>query len=292
MYNLIGELFKDDKIKNNNKNIHIHIISDSTGETVSTVSRSAIAHFKNFNPIEHSWVLVRSEKQLMNIIEEIKENKGLVIYTIIDKNLRKTLEKGCEKLGVPIVPVLDPVVSAIDNYFHYDLAIDEPGRQHSLSHGYFDRIGAMQFTLAHDDGQLSHDLESADIVLVGVSRTSKTPTSMYLANRGIRTANVPMVPKINLPDNLFSSKALIIGLTTSPERLIQIRKSRLSAVGEKKTTNYIEEDLIKEEVLLAKKLFLKNNWPIIDVTRKSIEETAAAALEYLRVYREKKENDI
>jgi regulator of PEP synthase PpsR (kinase-PPPase family) len=139
---------------------------------------------------------------------------------------------------------------------------------------------------------LSHDLESADIVLVGVSRTSKTPTSMYLANRGIRTANVPMVPKINLPTNLFSSKALIIGLTTSPERLIQIRKSRLSAVGEKKTTNYIEEDLIKEEVLLAKKLFLKNNWPIIDVTRKSIEETAAAALEYLRVYREKKENDI
>ena len=290
MYNLKQEQYKDSKIANTNKNIHIHIISDSTGETVSTVSRSAIAHFKNFNPIEHSWVLVRSDKQLKNIIEEIKENKGLVIYTIIDKNLRKTLEKGCERLGVPIVPVLDPVVRAIDNYFHYDLAMDEPGRQHSLSHGYFDRIGAMQYTLAHDDGQLSHDLESADIVLVGVSRTSKTPTSMYLANRGIRTANVPMVPNISLPTNIFSSKALIIGLTTSPDRLIQIRKSRLNSVGEKRTTNYIEEDLIKEEVLLAKKLFLKNKWPIIDVTRKSIEETAAAALEYLRVFREKKEN--
>ncbi|MFP6779471.1 MAG: pyruvate, water dikinase regulatory protein [Alphaproteobacteria bacterium] len=266
----------------------MHIISDSTGETVSTVSRSAIAHFKNFNPIEHSWVLVRSEKQLKKIIDEIDINKGLVIYTIIDKKLRKILEEGCEKLGVPIVPVLDTVVKAIDNYFHYDLAIDEPGRQHSLSHGYFDRIGAMQFTLAHDDGQLSHDLESADIVLIGVSRTSKTPTSMYLANRGIRTANIPMVPNIELPSNIFSSKALIIGLTTSPERLVQIRKSRLNSVGEKGKTNYVEEDIIKEEVLLAKKLFLKNKWPIIDVTRKSIEETAAAALEYLRIFKEKK----
>ena len=152
---------------------------------------------------------------------------------------------------MPIVPVLDPVVRAIDNYFHFDLAMDEPGRQHNLSHGYFDRIGAMQYTLAHDDGQLSHDLESADIVLVGVSRTSKTPTSMYLANRGIRTANVPMVPNVSLPTNIFSSKVLIIGLTTSPDRLIQIRKSRLNSVGEKRTTNYIEEDLIKEEKLIS-----------------------------------------
>jgi len=281
-----NDLLKENKIVN--KSIHIHIISDSTGETVSTVSRSATAHFKNFNPIEHSWVLVRSEKQLKKIIEEIDINKGLVIYTIIDKKLRKILEEGCDMLGVPIVPVLDPVVAAIDKYFHYDLAIDEPGRQHSLSHGYFDRIGAMQFTLAHDDGQLSHDLESADIVLVGVSRTSKTPTSMYLANRGIRTANVPMVPNIALPSNIFISKALIIGLTTSPERLVQIRKSRLNSVGEKGKTNYVEENIIKEEVLFAKRLFLKNKWPIIDVTRKSIEETAAAALEYLRIFRENK----
>ena len=197
------------------------------------------------------------------------------------------LETGCERLGVPIVPVLDPVVSAIDNYFHYDLAMDEPGRQHNLSHGYFDRIGAMQYTLAHDDGQLSHDLESADIVLVGVSRTSKTPTSMYLANRGIRTANIPMVPNVSLPTNIFSSKVLIIGLTTSPERLSQIRKSRLNSVGEKKSTNYVQEDLIEKEVIAAKRLFLKNNWPVIDVTKKSIEETAAAAMEYLRQYKER-----
>ena len=178
----------------------------------------------------------------------------------------------------------------MENYFKYELAVDEPGRQHYLSHGYFDRIGAMQYTLAHDDGQLSNDLEEADIILVGVSRTSKTPTSMYLANRGIRTANVPMVPQVSLPENLFLSKALIIGLTTSPERLVQIRKSRLTSVGEKRKTNYIEEEIIKEEVFMAKKLFLKNKWPVIDVTRKSIEETAAAVLVYLREFKER--NDI
>ena len=234
---------------------------------------------------------MRSEKQLLKIIEEVRNNKGPVIYTLIDKKLRKILEKGCKKIGVPIIPVLDPVVEAMENYFKYELAIDEPGRQHSLSHGYFDRIGAMQYTLAHDDGQLSNDLDEADIILVGVSRTSKTPTSMYLANRGIRTANVPMVPKVSLPQSLFLSKALIIGLTTSPERLVQIRKSRLTSVGESRHTNYIEEDTIKEEVLMARRLFLKNNWPVIDVTRKSIEETAAAVLEYLREFKERNKSE-
>jgi len=234
---------------------------------------------------------VRSEKQLLKIIEEVRNNKGPVIYTLIDKKLRKILEKGCKIIGVPIIPVLDPVVEAMENYFKYELAIDEPGRQHSLSHGYFDRIGAMQYTLAHDDGQLSNDLDEADVILVGVSRTSKTPTSMYLANRGIRTANVPMVPKVSLPQSLFLSKALIIGLTTSPERLVQIRKSRLTSVGESRHTNYIEEDTIKEEVLMARRLFLKNNWPVIDVTRKSIEETAAAVLEYLREFKERNKSE-
>jgi len=193
-------------------------------------------------------------------------------------------------MGVPAIAVLDPLVEAIENHFHYELAIDKPGRQHNLSIGYFDRIGAMQYTLAHDDGQLSNDLNDAEIVLIGVSRTSKTPTSMYLANRGIRVANIPFVPHISLPKSIFIKKGLIIGLTTSPDRLIQIRKSRLKAVGEKKTTNYIEEESIKQEVVSAKNIFLKNQWPIIDVTRKSIEETAAAAMEYLRQYKER--NDI
>ena len=188
---------------------------------------------------------------------------------------------------MPIIAVLDPVVNAIENYFNFDLAIDKPGRQHSLSLGYFDRIGAMQYTLAHDDGQLSNDLEEAEIILVGVSRTSKTPTSMYLANRGIRVANIPIVPELSLPKSLLKTSVLVIGLTTSPERLSQIRKSRLNTVGEKKSTNYVQEDLIEKEVIAAKRLFLKNNWPVIDVTKKSIEETAAAAMEYLRQYKER-----
>ena len=210
-----------------------------------------------------------------------------MIYTLIDKKLRNILEENCNKISVPIIAVLDPVVNAIEHYFNFDLAIDKPGRQHSLSIGYFDRIGAMQYTLAHDDGQLSNDLEEAEIILVGVSRTSKTPTSMYLANRGIRVANIPIVPGLSLPNNLLETTVLVIGLTTSPERLALIRKSRLNSVGEKKYTNYIQEDLIEQEVIAAKKLFLKNKWPIIDVTRKSIEETAAAAMDYLRQYKER-----
>ena len=273
--------------ENNTKKIHIHLISDSTGETVSTVARSAGAHFKNFDTIEHNWVLVRSIEQINKILEEIKENKGLVIFTLIDKSIRKSLEAGCKRIGVPAVPILDQVVMTIEEIFKYDLAIDEPGRQHALSSNYFDRIGAMQYTLAHDDGQQVHNLNEAEIVLVGVSRTSKTPTSMYLANRGIKVANVPIVPRVQLPGALVRKGLFVVGLTTSPERLKQIRKSRLNAVGESNETEYIKEELIEEEVLRAKKLFNQHGWPSIDVTRKSIEETAAAVLDLLRIFKER-----
>ena len=273
--------------ENNTKKIHIHLISDSTGETVSTVARSAGAHFKNFDTIEHNWVLVRSIEQINKILEEIKENKGLVIFTLIDKSIRKSLEAGCKRIGVPAVPILDQVVMTIEEFFKYDLAIDEPGRQHALSSNYFDRIGAMQYTLAHDDGQQVHNLNEAEIVLVGVSRTSKTPTSMYLANRGIKVANVPIVPRVQLPESLVRTGLFVVGLTTSPERLKQIRKSRLNAVGESNETEYIKEELIEEEVLRAKKLFNQHGWPSIDVTRKSIEETAAAVLDLLRIFKER-----
>ena len=273
--------------ENNTKKIHIHLISDSTGETVSTVARSAGAHFKNFDTIEHNWVLVRSIEQINKILEEIKENKGLVIFTLIDKSIRKSLEAGCKRIGVPAVPILDQVVMTIEEFFKYDLAIDEPGRQHALSSNYFDRIGAMQYTLAHDDGQQVHNLNEAEIVLVSVSRTSKTPTSMYLANRGIKVANVPIVPRVQLPEALVRKGLFVVGLTTSPERLKQIRKSRLNAVGESNETEYIKEELIEEEVLRAKKLFNQHGWPSIDVTRKSIEETAAAVLDLLRIFKER-----
>ena len=212
--------------KNNTKKIHIHLISDSTGETVSTVARSAGAHFKDFNTVEHNWVLIRSLEQINKILEEIKKEKGLVIYTLIDKKIRNVLELGCKKMGVPAVPVLDQVVMTIEEFFKYDLAIDKPGRQHSLSSGYFDRIRAMQFALTHDDGLQIQNLREAEIVLVGVSRTSKTPTSMYLANKGIKVANVPIVPEFNLPEKLYEENLFVVWLTTSPGRLKQIRISR------------------------------------------------------------------
>ena len=183
------------------------------------------------------------------------------------EKLRKMLERGCERLGVPIVPVLDPVVSAIDNYFHYDLAMDEPGRQHSLSHGYFDRIGAMQYTLAHDDGQLSHDLESADIVLVGVSRTSKTPTSMYLANRGYKTANIPLVMDQKIPEELKSknNKTCIVGLVTDPERLADVRRNRVAIMRDLHIKEYTDLDFIKkssEELVASRPTAINLQWAV------------------------------
>ena len=274
--------------KYNTKKIHIHLISDSTGETVSTVARSAGAHFKDFNTVEHNWVLVRSLEQINKILEEIKQDKGLVIYTLIDKKIRNVLELGCKKMGVPAVPVLDQVVMTIEEFFKYDLAIDKPGRQHSLSSGYFDRIGAMQFALTHDDGLQVQNLKEAEIVLVGVSRTSKTPTSMYLANKGIKVANVPIVPEFNLPEKLYEEDLFVVGLTTSPGRLKQIRKSRLHSLGEGKNIGYVDDDLIEEEIIAAKKIFSRNKWPVIDVTRKSIEETAAAVLNLLRQFKERR----
>ena len=273
--------------KDNTKKIHIHLISDSTGETVSTVAKSAGAHFKDFNTVEHNWVLVRSLEQINKILEEIKKDKGLVIYTLIDKKIRNILELGCKKIGVPAVPILDQVVMTIEEFFKYDLAIDKPGRQHSLSSGYFDRIGAMQFALTHDDGLQVQNLREAEIVLVGVSRTSKTPTSMYLANKGIKVANVPIVPEFNLPEKLYEEDLFVVGLTTSPGRLKQIRKSRLLSLGEGKSIGYVNDDLIEEEIIAAKKIFSRNKWPVIDVTRKSIEETAAAVLNLLRQFKER-----
>ena len=274
--------------KYNTKKIHIHLISDSTGETVSTVAKSAGAHFKDFNTVEHNWVLVRSLEQINKILEEIKKDKGLVIYTLIDKKIRNVLELGCKKIGVPAVPILDQVVMTIEEFFKYDLAIDKPGRQHSLSSGYFDRIGAMQFALTHDDGLQVQNLREAEIVLVGVSRTSKTPTSMYLANKGIKVANVPIVPEFNLPEKLYEEDLFVVGLTTSPGRLKQIRKSRLHSLGEGKSIGYVNDDLIEEEIIAAKKIFSRNKWPVIDVTRKSIEETAAAVLNLLRQFKERR----
>ena len=259
---------------------HIHLVSDATGETLKSVAKAALVQFqKSQEEVEtHTWALVRKPLQMERVVEAIAAMGGLVLFTIVDQELREILVKGCAKAKLPIVPVLDPVIMAFGKYLG-EKAVNLPGRQHEMDAEYFHRIDAMHFTIAHDDGQHLEDLDKADIVLVGVSRTSKTPTSIYLANRGLKTANVPIVPGLISPPEVESLKnPLVVGLTASPDRLVSIRRSRLISMNQTTETAYVDDERIKEELMIARKLCAKHNWPIIDVTRRSIEETAAAIL--------------
>lgn len=258
---------------------HVHLVSDSTGETLNAMLKATTAQFAAAKPLEHIYALIRSRAQMEKTLAEIEASPGLVLYTIINPELRRLLEIRCSELQTPAISVLDPLLYAFTDYLGLEKSL-KTGAQHQLDDAYFKRIGAIDYTLSHDDGQMVWDLEPADVVLVGVSRTSKTPTCMYLSNRGIRAANVPLVPTSNPPEELFSlRKPMVIGLVASPERLAQIRKSRL---GELNATGAVEDysdlDRIREEVMRAKRLFAKHRWPMIDVTRKSVEETAAAIL--------------
>ncbi|GLQ04937.1 pyruvate, water dikinase regulatory protein [Sneathiella chinensis] len=254
---------------------HLHLVSDSTGETLQAMAKAALVQFEKAAPVEHVWSMTRNLRQIDDILDSIEQNPGLVLFTLVNKEMRRTLEKGCRKLKVPCVSILDPVMAAFSRYLGQE-SRGLPGRQHTLNQEYFERIEALNYTMAHDDGQLTHELNEADVVLVGVSRTSKTPTSFYLAHRGIKTANVPIVPDCPLPDTLFHlTRPLVIGLTTSPERLSQIRKNRLLTLKETQETDYVNMERIKEEVIAARKMCTKNGWPVIDVTRRSVEETAA-----------------
>ncbi|HLT76473.1 MAG TPA: pyruvate, water dikinase regulatory protein [Ferrovibrio sp.] len=258
---------------------HIHLVSDATGETLKSVAKAALVQFqKSQEEVEvHTWALVRKPLQMERVVEAIAAMGGLVLFTVVDQQLREILIKGCASARLPVVPVLDPVIHAFGKYLG-EKAQNLPGRQHELDAEYFHRIDAMHFTIAHDDGQHLGDLEKADIVLVGVSRTSKTPTSMYLANRGFKTANVPIVPGLSIPAELETLKQpLVVGLTTSLDRLVAIRRTRLVSMNQGETS-YIDEDHVREELAMARKLCAKHNWPMIDVTRRSIEETAAAIL--------------
>lgn len=257
------------------KNIHLHLISDSTGETVSMVARACLAQFEDVVAENHNWTLVRQDEQLEEILESIEENRGFVLYTLIDTNLRLKLEDSCRQLQVPCISLLDPIISAMGRYLGSEIK-GRPGRQHELDAEYFNRIDAMQYVLSHDDGQMATDLNDADVVVLGVSRTSKTPTCIYLANRGIRAANVPIVPGCPLPvevENL--TKPLIIGLTKDPKSLVQIRRNRLRMLNQDEETDYVDIKTVSKEVNDAHRMFTSNNWPVIDVTRRSIEETAA-----------------
>lgn len=257
------------------KKINLHLVSDSTGETVSSIARAVMSLFDGIDPEENIWSLVRTKGQIDKVLDEIKERPGLVLYTIIDPELQDYLASGCKKMNVPALAPLNKVISEISTLLGMGIKI-RAGSQHELDEEYFARVDAINFSIAHDDGQATWDLEDADIVLTGVSRTSKSPTCVYLSYRGYKAANVPLVKGCPLPENLLNlKKPLVVGLIISPERLMEIRKSRLLSLKEERDTSYVDLESIKEEVMEAKKLFAKQKWPVIDVTRRSVEEIAA-----------------
>ena len=261
---------------------HLHLISDATGETLLTVARAAAAQYANVSPVEHIHPLVRTRKQLERILDELDEAPGIVLYTLLDRELSEPLEEKCRALGLPYLSILDPVLRLFQSYLGGETK-PRIGAQHMLNAEYFRRIDALNYTMLHDDGQHTDDLEQADVVLVGVSRTSKTPTSIYLANRGVKTANVPLVPSVPLPSNLETlAQPLVVGLIASPERIVQIRQNRLLGLrAEHDADSYVDRQAVAEEIAFSRKLCGRHNWPIIDVTRRSIEETAAAIMALL-----------
>lgn len=258
---------------------HVHMVSDATGETLRSVARAALVQFEHAKDREeHVWALIRTAQQMEPVLKSISELRGIVLYTLVDVTLRDVLEKTCRELGVPCVSVLDPVINAFTKFLGEE-AHAQPGLQHELDAEYFARIAAMAFTLAHDDGQNTNDLDKADVVLVGVSRTSKTPTSIYLANQGLKTANIPIIPNATLPAKLSQLDGpMVVGLTVNPDRLVMVRRQRLMSIKESAETDYVNLDSVRAEVAEARKIFSRHDWPVIDVTRRSIEETAAAIL--------------
>jgi hypothetical protein len=263
-------------------------VSDSTGETLNAMAKAVVARFEAVLPIEHIYALVRSQRQLDRVLKEIEGAPGVVLHTIVDKDLRAGLEQGCRDLEMPCIAALDPLVTSLSRYLGASLTT-RVGVQHTLDADYFQRIDALDYAMAHDDGQQTPNLETADVVLVGVSRTSKTPTCIYLAQRGIRAANVPLVPGADPPAQLFNlTRPIIVGLTVSPDRLVSIRRNRLLNLNEHRESTYIETDAVRDEIIRARRLFEKHGWPIIDVTRRSIEETAAQVVNLLNAARSEK----
>jgi regulator of PEP synthase PpsR (kinase-PPPase family) len=269
----------------NRNYFHLHLVSDATGETLIAVSRAAAAQYQGIVAIEHVYPLVRSEAQLDRVIAEIEESPGIVLYTLVDPPLSEKLEAACREHGSPCLSVLAPVLTLFQSYLGAQ-STPKPGAQHVLNADYFKRIDALNYTMMHDDGQVTTDLEEADVILIGVSRTSKTPTSIYLANRGIKTANVPLVPGVPPPDSLSRlSRPLVVGLVASPERIVQIRQNRLLALNADESTPYVDRDAVAEEIATSRRLCARNGWPVIDVTRRSIEETAAAIIDLHKAHR-------
>ena len=256
--------------------LHLHLLSDSTGETLEVIANACLAQFEGVDVRRHLWPMVRSEGHLDRVLDDVERRPGLVLYTLVNNTLRRDLEQKTRRRGIHAVAALDPVTHALSVVLGREAA-GRPGRQHALDAAYFARVEAIQFTIAHDDGINSDNWEEADVVLAGVSRTSKTPTAIYLANRGYKVANIPLVPEAPPPPSLFSlHHPLVVGLTTNPERLVQIRRNRLLALNQAPETDYVDPEAVNAELAFARRLFADNGWPVIDVTRRSIEETAFA----------------
>lgn len=273
-----GSPLSDVKNKGKEKDFHLHLVSDSTGETLEAIVQAALVQFEGVDVKKHYWPLVRSAMQMNRLMEDIREQPGLIMYTLVNPSIREALETECMKANLPVLSILDPVINLLGSYFGVQ-ASHKPGKQHKMDAHYFERIDALQFTMAHDDGVLVQDLPQADLVLVGVSRSSKTPTSIYLANKGYKTINVPFVPGCPMPRELDDIKnKFVIGLTTSAERLVAIRTNRLRSINEDTEGDYTDMSQIQDEIKECRKYCSQRGWPTIDVTRRSIEETAAAIL--------------
>lgn len=265
---------------------HLHLVSDSTGETLMTVARAAAAQYETSQPVEHVYPMLRTDRQLDRVLIELENAPGIVLYTLVDADIATRLERRCIELGLPCVNVLDPVLAVFQTYLNVPFA-RRVGGQHELDAEYFERIEALSFTMAHDDGQLPENVDTADVIIVGISRTSKTPTSIYLANRGIKATNIPIVPGISLPSSLFTATGpLIVALIASPERIVHIRQNRLLALNATDTnSSYVDRRSIADEVTYTRRLCAEHGWPLIDVTRRSIEETAAEIITLLNQHR-------
>ena len=261
------------------QSFHLHLVSDATGETCITIARAAAAQFQGVESVEHLWSLVRTESQLRRVLAHVEAEPGVVMFTLVDPVLRELLLEECRRIDVPCIPLLDTAISALSGFLGVK-SRNQPGRQHVMDAAYLKRIDAMNYALGHDDGRSSTTLRDADIVLVGVSRTSKTPTCFYLANRGLKAANVPVVPGCPLPPELMTlTDALVVGLTCHPDQLLDVRRNRMRMIGAVGETGYVDPAQVEEEVRQARRLFAEADWPVIDVSHRSIEETAAAILQ-------------
>ncbi|APH53222.1 ATP/GTP-binding protein [Granulibacter bethesdensis] len=271
--------------------MNLHLVSDATGETLNSIARATVSQFEHAQIIYHRWSLIRTRFQLHRVLEGIEAEPGPVLSTLIEPGLRSELENFCSRIGIAVVHVLDPVLSLLQHHIG-EQAIARPGRQYVLDADYFRRIDAMHFVLAHDDGQAQVGINEADLCLVGVSRSSKTPTSFYLANRGVKAANVPLVPGLPEPPGLEAPTVPVIGLTIDPEALIEIRRHRLKMIGGQpnvqQNTAYVDLDSVKAELIWARRLCARKGWPVIDVTRRSIEETAATVLQLVEAWHERR----